>query len=52
MVLDRVLGYVQRVGDLLIGQAAEYRRDDLNHLEWRNSMYAALIGEDEKTMAA
>ena len=30
---------------------AEFRHDDLNHLEWRNAMYAALIGEDEKAIS-
>jgi hypothetical protein len=29
--------------------AAEFRHDDLNQLEWRNRMCAALMGEDEKT---
>ncbi len=29
--------------------AAEFRHDDLNQLEWRNHMCAALMGEDEKT---
>jgi hypothetical protein len=29
----------------------ELRHDDLNHLEWRNAMYAALIGEDEKAIS-
>ncbi len=27
----------------------EFRRDDLESLEWRNRIYAALIGEDDKT---
>jgi hypothetical protein len=26
----------------------EFRRDNVNQVEWRNHMYAALIGEDEK----
>ena len=29
----------------------EFRQDDLDNLEWRNRMYAALIGEDEKTIS-
>jgi hypothetical protein len=29
--------------------APEFRHDDLNQLEWRNRMCAALMGEDEKT---
>jgi len=30
---------------------SEFRRDNLAHLEWRNSMYAALIGEDDKLIS-
>jgi hypothetical protein len=30
---------------------AEFRRDDLGQLEWRNRMYAALIGEDEQVIS-
>jgi hypothetical protein len=29
----------------------EFRHDEINHLEWRNRMYAALIGEDEKAIS-
>jgi hypothetical protein len=29
----------------------DFRRDDLEYLEWRNRMYACLIGEDEKTIS-
>ena len=29
----------------------EFRRDDVDHLEWRNRMCAALIGEDEKVFS-
>jgi hypothetical protein len=31
--------------------APEFRHDDVNQLEWRNAMYAALIGEDEKAVS-
>ncbi len=31
--------------------APEFWHDDVNDLEWRNRMYAALIGEDEKTIS-
>lgn len=30
------------------GIAPEFRQDDVNQYEWRNRMYAALIGEDEQ----
>jgi len=30
---------------------AEYQHDDLDRLEWRNRMYSALIGEDDKTIS-
>jgi len=29
----------------------EFRQDNIDHLEWRNRMCAALIGEDEKTVS-
>ena len=29
----------------------DFRRDDLDYLEWRNRMYASLIGEDEKIIS-
>ncbi|MEN6457523.1 MAG: hypothetical protein ABFC63_01220 [Thermoguttaceae bacterium] len=29
----------------------EFRQDDAERLDWRNRMYAALIGEDEKTVS-
>ena len=31
--------------------APEFRHDDLEQLEWRNAMVAALIGEDEKELS-
>jgi hypothetical protein len=31
--------------------AAKFRQDDTAVLEWRNAMYAALIGEDEKAIS-
>jgi hypothetical protein len=31
--------------------APAFRQNDIGHLEWRNAMYAALIGEDDKLVS-
>ena len=38
----------QKFGDAV---PPEFRHDDLGQLEWRNRMFAALIGEDEKAIS-